>query len=327
MIRIGILGAARIAPKAMIAPAAAFDGVDVVSIAASSAEKAASFAERHGIRSSCGSYRELVEADSIDAIYNALPPSMHEKWSVAALENGKHVLCEKPFAMNGEQAARMVAAARNYGRSLVEAFHYRFHPLFHRLIALIDAGAIGEIQHLTARFDVYIPYRDGELRHSAALGGGALMDLGCYPVHWVRTICGTEPKVTRALGITGKTGVDLAMTAGLRFPGGETANISTSMEKSAGTRHVSEIVIDGSGGLITVENPMSSHDGNRIIVDAENNQSEETVPGKTTYFYQLRHFAAVVGGSARPITGGHDAIDNMRLIDAIYRKAGMSPRG
>lgn len=327
MIRMGILGAAKIAPGAVIRPASKLDEIEIVAVAASSADRAAAFAELHHIPASFGSYRQLVEADGVDVVYNALPPSMHESWSIAALETGKHVLCEKPFALNGDQAARMAAAARHYGRNLIEAFHHRFHPLFQRVIALMDAGTVGELRHITARFDVYIPYRDGELRHSVELGGGALMDLGCYPVHWVRTIAGAEPTVTRATGVFGPSGVDLTMSAGLRFPGGVTADISTAMDESAGTEHVARIEIEGSLGLIVVDNPLHPERGNRIVIDTESSHGEETVPGESTYYYQLQHFVAVIGGDARPVTGGNDAINNMRLIDAIYCAAGMSPRG
>ena len=130
MIRIGILGAARIAPRGMVTPANETLGAEVVAIAARDLERARNFAATHSIPLAFGSYAELIARDDIDLVYCALPPSAHAEWCVAALESGKHVLVEKPFANNAQDAARMVAAARAAGKHLIEGFHYRFHPLF-----------------------------------------------------------------------------------------------------------------------------------------------------------------------------------------------------
>lgn len=324
MLQFGILGAARIAPLALIQPATLLPGVSVAAVAASSSEKAQAFAEEHSIATVSESYAALVESPHLDAIYNALPPNLHERWSVAALRAGKHVLCEKPFAMNATQARRMVKAAGASQRILLEAFHYRFHPYFQRVLQLVADNIIGDIRHMEARFDVRIPYRSSEFRHVPMLGGGALMDLGCYPVHWVRTLMGSEPRVVQAECVRSEAGVDVATRASLSFPDGATAEIRTAMDESAAEQHNARVVIQGDKGCLTLENPVAPHNGNKIIIEVDGGSRSESVAGESTYHYQLQHFIAAVEGSELPLTGGDDAINNMQLIDNIYAAAGFA---
>jgi len=322
VIRFGILGAARIAPLALIKPALLIPNVEVVAIAASSVKKAQAFADEHNIAVTAESYAALVESPHVDAIYNALPPNLHERWSIAALEAGKHVLCEKPFAMNACEASRMVAAANASKRLLIEAFHYHFHPYFQRVLEMLADDVIGDVRHVEAQFDVRIPYSSSEFRHNPMLGGGALMDLGCYPVHWVRTLIGSESQVTQAECMRSKAGVDLATRARLTFPGGVTAEIATAMDETAARQHYAQVVIEGEKGRLVLENPIAPHNGNKITTEVDGASQSESVEGESTYYYQLRHFVAAIDGTEAPLTGGQDAVNNMRLIDDIYTAAG-----
>lgn len=321
MVRFGILGAARIAPAALLHPAKRISGIVVSSVAASSTGKAEAFAAEHKIPAAATDYAELVSSPDINAVYNALPPSLHEKWSVEALRAGKHVLCEKPFAMNAAQARRMVIEANQSRRLLVEAFHYRYHPYFERVLELLSDGVIGKVRHVKAQFDVRIPYNPLEFRHNPMLGGGALMDLGCYPVHWVRAILGSEPRVVRAACEESDRGVDITTHAVLQFPDGATADVITSMAEDAAREHYAHVVIDGEKGCLTLENPIAPHHGNRIIIDTDSRTARETIPGESTYFYQLSSFAASVNTGKPLPTGGEDAVRNMQVIDAIYDAA------
>ena len=296
--------------------------MSVAAIAASSVEKAQAFADDNNIATVADSYAALVESPHLDAIYNALPPNLHEQWSVAALRAGKHVLCEKPFAMNAMQARRMVKAADASKRMLIEAFHYRFHPYFQRVLDLLSEDVIGNIQHINSKFDVRIPYSPSEFRHDPMLGGGALMDLGCYAVHWVRTLMGAEPQVEQAECTRSEEGVDVATRASLRFPSGVTALITSAMNESAAEQHCARVVIEGEKGRMTLANPIAPHNGNTIIVETDEMSYEDTVAGESTYYYQLQHFIAAVDGSEAPLTGSEDAINNMQLIDNIYAAAG-----
>ncbi len=173
MVRIGILGAARIAPAAVISPAARRKDCQIVAIAARDRGRATAFATAHAIPAVHDSYEDLIADPAIDLVYNALPPNRHADLTIAALEAGKHVLCEKPFAMNAREARQMVDAATRSGRHLIEAFHYRFHPAFVDALDKIRTGTIGAIKDIDAEFSAEIAYRRDELRHRPDLGGGA----------------------------------------------------------------------------------------------------------------------------------------------------------
>ena len=322
MLRFGILGAARIAPNALIRPASLLPNVEVVAVAASHADKARVFADEYGIATVSPSYAALVESPDINAIYNALPPNLHEQWSVAALEAGKHVLCEKPFAMNAAQARRMVTAANASQRVLTEAFHYRYHPYFQRVLELLANDVVGDVRHIEAQFDARIPYSSSEFRHDPLLGGGALMDLGCYPAHWVRTLMGSEPLVVRAECERSKSGVDVSTRASLSFAEGATAEVLTCMSENAPRQHFAHVLIEGEKGRLVLENPIAPHNGNKIIIEVDGSSQSESVAGESTYYYQLQHFVAAIDGSEPPLTGGEDGINNMQLIDDIFAAAG-----
>ena len=327
MLRIGILGAARIAPRGIITPANETLGAEVVAIASRDLDRARDFAAQHSIPMAFGSYAELMLRDDVDLVYCALPPSAHLEWCVAALESGKHVLVEKPFANNAQDAAAIVAAARAAGRHAFEGFHYRFHPLFERALALIRSGAIGRIRKIDASFNADLPDTPGELRYIEALGGGALMDLGCYCMHWIRTVAGEEPTITRASARCGTPGVDLDVEAEMAFISGPTATLQCSMQPQDGQLY-RRLRVHGDQGVLEIENPVSPHSGATLSIDAPDAPMPQIVSGgDTTFMYQLRHVLEVIEGRAEPLTGGDDAIGNMRAIDAVYRAAGLRPRG
>ncbi|MEO0425548.1 MAG: Gfo/Idh/MocA family oxidoreductase [Pseudomonadota bacterium] len=326
-LRIGLLGASRIAPEAILTPAATMDDVVVTRVAARAPTRAEQFAAEHGLAGIERDYAALVRSEHVDLVYNGLPPHAHLEWTLAAVSAGKAVLCEKPFAMNTAEAARMVRAGQDASQPVIEAFHYRFHPLMDRTLALLEAGVIGEPTRLEAHFDVPIPYRPGELRHTLKVGGGALMDLGCYPVHWVRTIMGAEPAVREAQAVQERPGVDTSMRAVLDFDG-IPATVSCSMDANLPPKISARLHVEGTGGHLTIDNPIAPHQGHRLSWQPRNGPAQsEQVPGHSTYWHQLRHVKAVLEGTAAPITGGEDATANMATIDAIYTAAGMTPRG
>ncbi|MCW5951671.1 MAG: Gfo/Idh/MocA family oxidoreductase, partial [Propionibacteriaceae bacterium] len=251
MFSIGLLGASGIAPAVMIKPASRRSDVEVAAVASRQKARAQAYAEKWGIPRSYGSYEELFADPAIDLVYVALPPSEHARWAIAALRAGKDVLCEKPFAMNAQQARAMSAVADSTGRRLIEAFHDRYHPLSLELDDIRASGRLGELVTLTAVFDAPIPFDPAQFRHDPALGGGALMDLGCYPVHWVRALLGEEPAVTRAAVELNDLGADLSFSASLAFPSGPTATVSSTM---AGDVIRSPFEIVGTRGRVHVEN-------------------------------------------------------------------------
>ena len=321
MIRIGLLGASRIARVAVIEPASDTAEVEVVAIAGRSQHSASDYAAEHGIDRVEPDYESLVASGDIDLVYNALPPSEHMYWTIAALTAQKHVLCEKPFALNAEEAVAMVDTAGASGRALIEAFHYRFHPAFGRVLELLRSNVLGPIREVRCHFDIAVPCVPGEFRYDKRLGGGALMDLGCYPVHWARTVVGEEPEVVSATGRWHESGVDVAMEAKLEFPGGVAAKISSSMSEDLPDRLDAELYIAGEEGELTLINPLAPHLGHELRVRAGHEERTETVDGESTYHHQLRHVVDVLNGAARQVTGGADAVANMRVLDAVYRLA------
>jgi predicted dehydrogenase len=327
MIRIGILGAARIAPRGIVTPANALLGAEVVAIASRDLPRAQDFAAQHGIPLALGSYAELIARDDIDLVYVPLPPSAHREWCTAALASGKHVLVEKPFANNAQDAAQMVAAARAAGRHLIEGFHYRFHPLFERTLTALRKGEIGRIRHIEAVFNANLPDTPGELRYIEALGGGALMDLGCYCLHWIRSAAGDEPTVVSASARCATGGVDLDIEAELAFTSGPTASLKCSMQPDDGVLS-RRLRVHGDAGVLELDNPVSPHAGATLTIESANGPMPQLVSGgDTTFHYQLKHVIEVIKGRVQPLTGGDDALGNMRAIDSIYRAAGLAPRG
>jgi predicted dehydrogenase len=321
MRRIGILGAAGIAPQAVIEPARRRDDVVVHAVASRRPGAAAEYARKHKIANAYEGYEALLADPAIEVVYNALPPSEHARWSIAALEAGKHVLCEKPFAMNSAEAAQMVAAAERSGHLLVEAFHDRHHPAFLHLLKLKQGGKLGRIKTVKAEFAVTIPFDPKSIRHDPEAGGGALMDLGCYPIHWVRAFLNEEPDlVVAASGTRNPLGVDESIIATLRFPSGILADVSCGMAK--GTPFKALLTVQCEHGSVEIENPVLPHRGHSIRERLQGAFRQHTVAGGTTYDYQLQALLDLLDGRTAPLTGGADAVGNMAVIDAIYAKAG-----
>jgi len=323
-LRFGILGAARIAPVALIAPARRVPEAEVVAIAARDPERARRFAARHAIPRVHPTYEALLADPEIDAIYNPLPNALHAPWTIRALEAGKHVLCEKPFAASVAEAQAMAEAAARTGRVLVEAFHYRYHPLFARLRAILAAGEIGEARHLEAHlcFPLLLP---GDIRYRADLAGGALMDAGCYTVHLLRHLAAAEPAVVSARALWTRGGVDRALAAELRFPDGRTARLTCSLLSRWLLRASARV--EGNAGRVSVLNPFAPQYFHRLRIVTPAGARSERVAGAPTYDYQLRAFVAAVQQGVPVPTDATDAIANMRVIARIYEAAGRPAAG
>jgi len=323
-LRIGILGAARIAPMALIRPARSVPEVQVAAVAARDAARARAFAEKHRVPRVCASYQALVEDPSLDAIYNPLPNSLHCEWTLRALRAGKHVLCEKPIASNAAEAESMAGTAEETGRELVEAFHWRYHPLAARMRELVRSGVLGAVRRVEATLCIPL-LRPGDIRYRFDLGGGATMDTGCYAINLVRFLAEAEPSVVAAEVRRSSRDVDRWMRAELSFADGRSGRVECSLF-SAKLLAVRARVI-GSLGYLDVLNPIAPHLFHRLRVRAGGESRSESVPGDATYTHQLRAFAAHVGGGPRMSTDARDAIANMRVIDAVYDRAGMKRRG
>lgn len=322
-LRIGILGAARIAPTALIKPAADHPDVEVVAVAARSADRAQAFAAKHGIGRVHSSYEALVADPDVDAVYNPLPNGLHGRWTQSAIAAGKHVLCEKPFTANAAEARAIADLAAASDRVVMEAFHYRYHPLALRVEEIVASGELGELQRVETALCFPLP-KFSDIRYDYGLAGGATMDAGCYAVHMARIFGGETPEVVSAQAKLRDPRIDRAMTAELRYPSGHTGRVTCSMWSSSVLKISAKVT--GSLGSLSVLNPASPQVYHRLTVRAGGARRAERFPRRASYAYQLDAFAAAVLEGAPVKTSAEDAVRTMTVIDAIYRAAGLPVR-
>jgi predicted dehydrogenase len=295
----------------------------VTAVAARDAGRARDFAAKHAIPVVHDSYDAMLADPDVDAIYNPLPNGLHGFWTVKALEAGKHVLCEKPFTANAAEAEQVAAVADSTGLVVMEAFHWRYHPLAARMLDVAASGELGQVRHIETSM-CFPLFKRGDIRWQLDLAGGALMDAGCYAVHMLRTLAGAEPEVVGAEAKLRSPGVDRVMRADMRFSDGRTGRITTSMWSTTALKMAARV--EGDLGTLSVFNPVAPHYFHRFTVNAAGGKRRERVKGGSTYGYQLAAFAAAVLRGEPTLTPPADSIANMRVIDDIYRTAGMEPR-
>jgi len=322
-VQIGVLGAARIAPPALIKPAKANADVVVAAVAARDVSRAQAFAAKHHIARVHDSYDALLADPNLDAIYNPLPNGLHGKWTRAALAAGKHVLCEKPFTANAAEAREIAELAAQSDRVVMEAFHYRYHPMALRIEEIIASGELGKLKRVEAALCFPLP-KFSDIRYNFSLAGGATMDAGCYAVHMVRTFGGSTPEVVSAQAKLRDPQVDRAMTAEVRFAEGHTGRIRCSMWSSYLLEFSAHVV--GDQGELRALNPVLPQVYHRLSVRSSAGKRVERFPRRASYAYQLDAFAAAVLRGEPVKTTPADAVENMTVIDAIYRAAGLPLR-
>lgn len=320
--KMGILGAARVVDLAITGKT---DGLfDVVALAARDGGRARLFADARGIPRAYGAYEELLADPEIEVVYNALPCSEHMPFTLQALQQGKHVLCEKPFALDLASATHAVELARAKHLTLMEAHHWRYHPLVAECERV--AHALPRLERMEARFVAGLN-NPTDIRKDPALGAGVTMDFGCYLVQWVRFMAqlwGTEtrPEVRAATMVEEQQDVDVAAEIVLGF-GEVEAHLHCDMRD--GTPF--EAFVSGEGGncRLLFENPLGV-EGARVTLQRGGEAACFTEVPTTTYRRQLEAFrASVEQGRAAP-TSGDDTLETQRLLDEIYQRAGLSPR-
>lgn len=334
-LRIGILGAARIAPIAIIAPAQEV-GARLVAVAARDRGRAQEFADEHGIERTVADYDALVRDPEIDVVYNPLPNGLHAPWNLAAVRAGKHVLSEKPFAANAAQAREVAQAAVAAQVHVLEAFHYPFHPVFRRLCELIEQGAIGQVRHVEAPMRMPAPAPD-DPRWRLELAGGSTMDLGCYAFHVGRHLgvrfAGGEPIIEAAIARErdGLPGVDERLSVEARYPGGATADLGSDMDAGGdmdGDHWDFHLRVTGTTGSIRCANFVQPHLDDTLQIRRDGREVvTENVGALSSYTYQLEAFTALVReGRSVGYDPLADAITQAEFVDAAYRAAGLDPR-
>ena len=329
-LNLGVLGASRIVSKALCDVAGGL--VRVVAIAARDLSRAEKFAEEHGIPQAYGSYQELIADPKIDAVYVALPCSEHIPWTLAALRSGKHVLCEKPFALDIEEAAEAVALAKNTGMTLMEAHHWRYHPL----VASAEEAfrSLGELQSIEAVFTGALN-NPGDIRCNPLLGPGVTMDFGCYLLQWANWAarsCGVDqPTEVMSANLSidpNNPGVDMAAEVALNW-GPVIATLASDMRDGVPFR--AYVRVKGTHKTIHFENPLLTEGTTLTIASASGPMSDESLvidcpPNTSTYREQLKAFREAVRTGKAPLTSGEDTLTTQRLLDAIYQQAGVISR-
>jgi predicted dehydrogenase len=324
MLHWGVLGTAGIARSQVVPAIQGSSNGRVTAVASRDPGRSAEFAAAFGIDNVFASYEALLASPDVDAVYIPLPNSMHAEWAIRAADAGKAVLCEKPLALNAAEALRVAEhfAAKNL--PLMEGYMYRFHPQNVHALKLVRDGAIGDIREVRAHLSVDIMAdAAGNVRFDKALGGGSLLDMGCYAVSAARRFLGEPVAAMASFDLDPAAGIDLAATAILEFPEGRVALISSSF-KGSGQGFYQAI---GTRGVIDVPRAFIPGMGSRvaqglvIVSDPDGRRSETIFEPANHYRLIAEAFAdAVLSGKPVPYPP-EDAVNNMRALDAIAASA------
>jgi predicted dehydrogenase len=307
-VRLGLLSTARINDALLKAPP---EEVEIAAVASRDGARAQAYAREHGIEHSHGSYEALLADDGIDAVYIPLPNGMHHEWTMKAIEAGKHVLVEKPYSRRAAEVEEAWDAAERAGLVVMEAFMWRHHPQAAAARSLVEEGAIGRLRDIRTTFS--FPLTDlTNIRMAADLDGGALMDVGCYCISGARLL-GGEPEHLFGEQVVGPTGVDVDFYGTLRFPNDVVAQFDASF--TLPERQRLEAV--GEEGTLVLEAPWRADWGGRVLVNGQ----PVDVPAADPYTLELRNFAAAIAGEGEPLLGREDALQQARVIEALYRSA------
>ncbi len=315
-VRWGILSTAKIGVQKVIPAMQNGNYILVEAIASRNLEKANKVADSLEIEKRYGSYEELLADPEIEAIYNPLPNHLHVPWTIKALEAGKHVLCEKPIGINAAEAKLLADATHNFPQlKVMEAFMYRFHPQWQKVKELVLNGAIGEVKILESFFSYY-NVAPVNIRNQADIGGGALMDIGCYCVSFPRFIFNEEPeKVISDMEFDPVMKIDRLTSGMLRFPSGKTSTFTCSTQLMPHQR----AVIFGDEGKIEVDIPVNAPPTETVKITLETKSNREVITFDSIDQYTLQGdaFSKAILKNTEVPTPLSDAVKNMKVIDAI----------
>jgi len=319
----GILGTGSIADR-FARGLASTDEAARYAVGSRDQNRAREFAMKFGFARAHGGYQAVLGDSGVDAVYIALPNSMHREWAVRAAEAGKHVLLEKPATINAAELEEVLAAVREHDVFFAEAFMYRFHPRIARLREILDSGRIGEVRVIEASFEVDMGLALENIRMKNPLGGGSLMDLGAYCVSFCRMVAGREPELARGVAhIDPELRVDLHATGVLRFPGGAVASFACGNQ--CGEVHT-EAHIHGSKGRILVTDPWGPvEDGAPIVVTVgEEVQTLDIKLGSDLYANEALEVARHLDARRTPLMNWEDSLGQARTMDALRADMGLT---
>lgn len=312
--RWGILGVARI-NRSLVGPLAS-NGHELLAIASRSIDRARTYAETQKIARAYGSYEALLEDPDIDAVYIPLPHSMHVEWAVKAAEAKKHVLVEKPIALDGAGVHTLQSAARKHDVVITEAFMYRHHPLVAKVRELARDGTIGRLQGVRGTFS-FVLDRPADTRFDPEYGGGSLWDVGCYPVSFARTIVGARPLSVQAAANWSPARIDLSLFGQILFPDDVVAHVHSSFESPFKT----EMEIIGSEGRLLVRHPFKPDTTETIEVMKANESYTVSVDGPALYQGEVDDVRAAARQGRPPLVTLEDSLDNVDTITALLKAA------
>ncbi|WP_055106197.1 Gfo/Idh/MocA family protein [Paenibacillus ihumii] len=321
-LRFGILGCAGIAINEVMPAIQKSEYGLLAAVASRSLEKSRAVAEQFGIATAYGSYEELIDDAAIDAVYIPLPNHLHKEWAIRAMEAGKHVLCEKPMALNSAEAEEMAAAAKRTGVVLAEAFMYRHHPRWHRIKEIIESGELGQLRVIRGAFTFNNAEDLDNIRVQPEWGGGSLYDVGCYPISAARFILGQEPEaITVHAQFSQKHhGVDMMAAGVMEFADGLALTFDCGMW--AEPRQLLEIV--GSEGRIDIPHAFTvgdDEDASYTVTIRGESRVEGREDKADPYVMEVDDLAKAVFGMQPQRFSPEDAIQGMRILEAALTSA------
>ncbi len=316
MIRWGLLGTAQVNRRLIPAMRSARRST-VAAVASRDTDRVRAYAAEWQIPIAHDSYEALLRDAAVDAVYLALPNTLHVEWTLRALDAGKHVLCEKPLALGGEDVDRIAAVAGARDRVVAEAFMYRHEPLTARVVELIGSGTIGAVTMIAGGF-TFEQQREHDIRLNPALGGGSLWDVGCYPVSAIRLIAGAEPAEVFGWATIGPTGVDESFTGLLRFASGAAASVHCSFR----SQHRTWLDIHGTDGTLRVPDPYRPAPHASIEIRQGDQTRTVTVAGSPLLFVrEVEDFVAAIVDRRPPVMNLRDSRGNAATLAALHQSA------
>ena len=311
----GLLSTARI-NAALFAPLRDSKRNQLLAVASRTQESASSYAREHKIPRAHGSYEALLANPDIDVVYNSLPNHLHAGWTIRALQAGKHVLCEKPLALTLPEVEAMAEAAKNTGRVLAEAFMYRTHPQTREVMRIIDSGRLGAMKALRGSF-TFEQTRENNYRFDPEQGGGALWDVGCYPISYARYMIGVEPVEVFGWRVTGPTGVDEVFAGQIRFADGIHAQFDCGFRAPFRTH----IEIVGSEGALSVPHPFKPGMDEQVYLIRGDDVQTIAIPGQELYLGEVEDMADAILLGQAPRVSLADSRGNVAAIVALLQSA------
>jgi xylose dehydrogenase (NAD/NADP) len=311
----GLLSTAHI-NRALITPLRASKRNHLLAVASRTQESADRYAREWKIPRAHGSYEALLADPEIDVIYNSLPNHLHAEWTIKAVEAGKHVLCEKPLALNVAEVDAIQEAARKHGRVVAEAFMYRHHPQTIKVQELIKSGSLGTLKLIRGAFS-YVLSRERDVRLDPAMGGGSIWDVGCYPISYTRTVVGETPLEVFGWQVTGPTGIDETFVGQMRFDHEIHAQFDCSFVIPS--RAFMEVL--GSEGTLNIPNPFKPAVDEKIYLRRGDKTETIKIKGQELYIGEVEDMADAILLGLAPLISLDDSRANVAVIYALLESA------